>query len=472
MKQTTFHFHRSLVLTIFLGVFFASLVSLMPLGHAAVQVDIFGPGQGRLNLAIAEPLTAIVDNPVAVGNSADDASMVSPSAMPKAPVANALGQKLNALITENMSFLPFIRMTDSRTILGGTVLQGYKAPYIDLRRFQIAGSDLVITAGWPDGDAEKSFVELRVYEVFSGKLVFGRAYSNVEESSLVSVADRFSADFMAALTGRGEFFSSTLAFVKQGSQKTSDVWLVKPTGRKLRKITDMGGQAMSPSWSFDGRFVVFAHMDDRTHALGVWDRITNRVQRIRFQGNTVIGPCFMPDNKVAVSLSLNSNPDIYLLNHKFQRERALEANSSINVSPSFDAEGKRMAFVSSRLGGPQIFMKDLTTGEIRRISKIGGYNTEPSISPDGTLVAFTKLTPQGHRIFVYDVLTDTERQVTFGPGRDEQPAFAPDSYFLAYTSNRSGQSQIYLVTRHGGDPKRVPTGSGPASTPRWGIFPE
>lgn len=469
MKQNVFRTYMRLVLLVF-SCFFAS-----SLAHAEVQVDIFGPGQGRLNLAIATPLTGMVENPIAFdGSNGADATGTDAygASSLKGPVAGALGKKLNSLIAENMSFLPFIRMTDDRMVLGGTVLQGYKAPYVDLRRFQLAGADLVVTAGWPEGDGAKSFVELRVYEAFSGKLVFGRAYSNVEESSLISVADRFSSDFMVALTGRGEFFSSTLAFVKEGGDKSSDIWLVKPTGRKLRKITDMGGQAMSPSWSFDGRFVVFTHMDDRTHALGVWDRISNRVQRIRFQGNTVISPCFMPDNKVAVSLSLNSNPDIYLLNHKFQRERGLEVDGSINVSPSFDAEGRRMAFVSSRLGGPQIFMKDLLTGEVRRISKVGGYNTEPSISPDGTLVAFTKLTPQGHRIFVYDMVTDTERQVSFGPGRDEQPAFAPDSYFLAYTSNRSGQPQIYLVTRHGGDPKRVPTGSGAASTPRWGIFPE
>ena len=101
----------------------------------------------------------------------------------------------------------------------------------------------------------------------------------------------------------------------------------------------------------------------------------------------------------------------------------------------------------------------------------GGYNTEPSISPDGTLVAFTRLTDQGHRIFVQDLMTGQERQVSFGPGRDEHPSFAPDSYFLAFTSDRSGQKQIYLTTRHGGDPKKVPTGAGDATFPRWGKIP-
>ena len=77
-----------------------------------------------------------------------------------------------------------------------------------------------------------------------------------------------------------------------------------------------------------------------------------------------------------------------------------------------------------------------------------------------------------HRIFVHDLLTGQERQVTFGPGSDEQPAFAPDSYFIAFMSTRSGQPQIYLTTRHGGDAKRVPTGSGDARFPAWGIIPD
>ena len=129
-----------------------------------------------------------------------------------------------------------------------------------------------------------------------------------------------------------------------------------------------------------------------------------------------------------------------------------------------------MAFTSSRLGNPHVFLKDMPTGQVRRISQNGTYNTEPSISPDGTLVAFSRMTDKGFRIFVYDVLTGEERQVSFGPGRDEQPSFAPDSYFLAFVSNRSGKKQIYLTTRHGGEARLVPTGNGEVFFPAWGNF--
>ena len=414
---------------------------------AAMQIDIYGPGQNIVNLAMAAPLSS--GQPV-----------------------SGLGKDLDSAIQDNLNFLPFMRLTDPKAVLGGTVMPGYQPPSVDFKRFQLAGADLLVTAGWPQGDRSGSTVELRVYETFSGQFVFGNAYSGVTKEEVQDVADRFCADLMKALTGHGDFFLATLAFVKTSGKNKRDVWLTKPTGRNLRKITDIPGIALSPSWSLDGRFIVFSHMDDSSHALGVWDRLTNRVQRIRFPGNTVIGPVFTPGNKVAVSLSTGKYPDIFLLNHAFQKERAIEASSAINVSPSFSSDGSKMAFCSSRMGGPQIFLKDMGSGSVSRVSKQGAYNTEPSMSPDGTLVAFSRLTDSGNRIFVQDLTTGAEQQVSFGPGNDVLPSFAPDSYFLAFTSNRSGPNQIYLTTRHGGDAKKVPTGGGDASFPRWGAIPK
>lgn len=409
--------------------------------QSAIRIDIVNPGQPILNLSLATPIK---------GPSQE---------------ASGMGVELNTLIQQNLSFLPFMRLTDPRAVLGGTLLPGYEPPTLDFKRFQLAGSDILVTAYWPKNSA----VQLRAFETNSGQRLFGKEYPEVSARDLTEVANRFCGDLLEVLTGSGAFFRSTLAFAKKTGRLKADIWLVTPTGRDLRQITKMDGTAMSPAWSPDGRFVVFTHIDTRSHALGVWDRASRKVQRIRFPGNTVIGPAFMPDNKVAVSLSNGKNPDIFLLNHVFQKERSLEENFSINVSPTFDSTGTKMAFTSSRLGGPQIFLKDLRSGSVTRVSKNGSYNTEACISPDGTLVVFSRMTDFGHRIFVQDLLTGMERQVTFGPGSDEQPSFCADSYFIAFTSSRAGARQIFLTTRHGGDAKQVPTGGGDASFARWGM---
>ena len=205
---------------------------------AAMQIDIYGPGQNIVNLAMAAPLST-------------------------GQPAQGLGKELDAAIHDNLSFLPFMRLTDPKAVLGGTTLPGYQPPNVDFKRFQLAGADLLVTAGWPQGDKSGSTVELRVYETFSGQFVFGNAYSGVTKEEVQDVADRFCADLMKALTGHGDFFLATLAFVKNSGKNKRDVWITKPTGRNLRKITDIPGIAMSPSWSLDGRFIVFSHMDDK-----------------------------------------------------------------------------------------------------------------------------------------------------------------------------------------------------------------
>ena len=429
------------------GLFLCLALGLMQVGPAtaAMRVDIIGPGQNIVNLALATPLT---------GPSKE---------------ASGMGRALQDLVQQNLSFLPFMRLTDPRAVLGGTVLPGYEPPNVDFKRFQLAGSDIVVTAFWPDGDSGTRPVQWRAFETNTGGRLFGKEYMKVSSRDLPEVADRFCADLLEALTGNGAFFRSTIAFVKKNGKLSASVNTVKPTGRDLRQLPSMPGQAMSPAWSPDGRFVVFTHIDDKSHALGVWDSSSNKVQRIRFPGNVVIGPAFMPNNKVAVALSHGRDPAIFLLNHAFQKERVLESGPGINVSPSFDSTGTKMAFTSSRLGGPQIFMKDLGSGAITRVSMNGGYNTEANISPDGTLVVYTRMTDYGQRIFVQDMVTGQERQVSFGPGSDEQPSFCADSYFIAFSSSRGGQRGIYLTTRHGGDAKKVPTGNGPAFFPRWGM---
>ena len=151
---------------------------------AAMQIDIYGPGQNIVNLAMAAPLST-------------------------GQPAQGLGKELDAAIHDNLSFLPFMRLTDPKAVLGGTTLPGYQPPNVDFKRFQLAGADLLVTAGWPQGDKSGSTVELRVYETFSGQFVFGNAYSGVTKEEVQDVADRFCADLMKALTGHGDFFLAT-----------------------------------------------------------------------------------------------------------------------------------------------------------------------------------------------------------------------------------------------------------------------
>ena len=191
--------------------------------QAAMRVDIYGPGQNIVNLALAAPL--------------------------KGPQAEAsgMGSDLQKIVQQNLSFLPFMRLTDPKAVLGGVVLAGYEPPSLDFKRFQLAGSDIVVTTYWPEGDSGTRPVQIRAFETNTGGRLFGKEYPKVTAHDLPEVADRFCADLLEALTGNGSFFRSTLAFVKKTGKMSANVWLVKPTGRDLRQITNIPGESMSPA---------------------------------------------------------------------------------------------------------------------------------------------------------------------------------------------------------------------------------
>ncbi|MDL2291189.1 translocation protein TolB [Desulfovibrio sp. OttesenSCG-928-F20] len=403
---------------------------------APVTVEIVGAGDNMVTVAQAAPL----------GNS------------------DRAGALQKAMST-NLSLLPFVRQANPNGIPGGPAVSAAEPGAEDFKRFSLAGVQLLISTYWPDA----SQVEVRCYEAAGGRWLFGNRYpAGNSESALLDTADVICADFLQAVIGNGAFFKSALAFVKTDGVRKKDLWAVKANGRSLTRLSNMPGEALSPSWSPDGGKVVFSHIDKRSHGLGVCNVAAKTVQCIKFPGNTVIGPAYMPDGRVAVSLTDGRNPSIFLLGHGLQKERPLEQSSAIDVSPSVDATGSLMAFTSSRQGGPQIFLRDMRSGGVRRVSQAGGYNTDPSISPDGSMVAFARQMGSGHRIFVQDLVTGQERQLTFGPGSDEEPAFAPDSYFIAFMSTRNGKKEIFITTRNGGEARRLPTGPGDAAFPAWG----
>lgn len=418
------------------------LASAPASAQTSLAVDIHGPGQAKMNLVAADPFA---------GGGQD-----------------APARKLNDLIQKNLAFLPFLQLVPQSQVLGG--ISGPAADQIDFKPLSMARVDILTTGAWSPG-GNLGNVELRAFEVFSQKLILGKGYDNVTEAQLPEIADRFCMELMAKLTGQTGFFNSQLAFVKPAGPKGSDIWVVRPMGRGLTRITNYGdlGMAVSPSWSFDGGKIAFTLVGSRSHYLGVWSG-GGKPTVHTLPCTNVVSPAFLPSGQIAVSLNMKTKSDIYLLTAAFQPGRVLAEGQGIDVSPSFDQSGRLMAYVSDDSGSPNIYLKDLSSGSSRRLTKFG-YNTNPSLSADGKMVAFTRQTGGGQKVFVLDLGTGEERQVTSGGGTDENPTFAPDGYFIAFSSTRGGQTKIYVTTRHGAPPVMVPTGDGPARMPAWGRLP-
>ncbi len=409
----------------------------------ALQIDIYGPGQSKANLYIA---------PLQVHNNG---------------TWEKVGQIVRKYVKKDLSLLPFLNQVNGTQLVGKGPVSGVQARDIDFRRLGLSEADILLTSLAREKKNALAAVEIRAYNVFSGKMIVGKGYTLRNKGQIPLAARKFSADLLRELTGDGSFYRTRIAFVRKHSGKSKNICLTSVLGEDVRQVTDFEGVSTSPAISGDGKRLVFSYLGKKRHKMGVWNRENGEIETRMIPGTICISPVFRPDGKVVASLNPHGNPDICTLSPDMRIGEFLVQNWGIDVSPSFDKSGEKMAFVSSRLGNPHIFLLNRKKDKIKRVTYSGKYNTSPSINPEGNLIAYSGRTKKGHRIFVHDLRTGMDRRVTFGPGDDEEPSFGPAGHFIVFSSSRSGRYKLYLTTVNADEPKKIPVGPGEMTTPFW-----
>ena len=86
-----------------------------------------------------------------------------------------------------------------------------------------------------------------------------------------------------------------------------------------------------------------------------------------------------------------------------------------------------------------------------------GTEASPTFSPDGTQVAYTwdGGKPQDSQIYVRVVGSPSALQLTTGPGQSTFPSWSPDGRQIAYQAQRNGIWGVYLISRLGGQERRI-----------------
>lgn len=145
---------------------------------------------------------------------------------------------------------------------------------------------------------------------------------------------------------------------------------------------------------------------------------------------------------------------------------------STQGSPTFSADGSKVAFVSDKDGSARIYQIPATGGSKRAqpelITKANRENTCPSWSPDGTKLAYSAKTNGIRQIWIYDFATSEEKQLTSGPGNKENPVWAPDSLHIIFNSTDPSSSELYIVNLNQPEAVKISQGPGKKHYPTWG----
>lgn len=142
----------------------------------------------------------------------------------------------------------------------------------------------------------------------------------------------------------------------------------------------------------------------------------------------------------------------------------LPGDGDLAVAPG----GERLAFVSARDGGREIFVVDVTTGTLRRLtSGPTTEDTDPSWSADGTRLAWERLDGNQSAIVVARVDRRAPERVIAEGGRNVDPAWEPRGNRIAFASNREGVHGLWVAAADGSSLEPVATLPSSPSAPAW-----
>jgi TolB protein len=338
---------------------------------------------------------------------------------------------------------------------------------VDFAAWAGAGARLLVM-GTCSVDRDDVTVEARLYDVAEQRELGGKRYRGTR-SDVRGMGHRFADEVMRLLTGERGPFNTRIAFVSTRAGRAKEIFEMGLDGEDVSQLTRNGTINLSPSWSPDGRQLLFTSFRDGRPKLYQMDVASDR-QRVLLEGAGLTnGGRFSPDGDLVAASREESkgNSEIILVDREGSLVRRLASHGGIDVSPTWSPDGRQVAFCSTRGGAPQIYATDAGGGAVRRVTYQGSYNTSPVWSPRGDLIAYTGRVGGRFQIFVVPAGGGESQQLTASAGDNTDPTWSPDGRYLLFSSTRGGAPQLYMMDSRGLRQRQLIRSPGGDTSPTW-----
>lgn len=160
--------------------------------------------------------------------------------------------------------------------------------------------------------------------------------------------------------------------------------------------------------------------------------------------------------------------EIYVADFDGHNPQAITTDGAIVAAPAWTPRRLALYYTSYKLGNPDIFFQDLSTGERRNFAGYAGLNTSAAVSPDGTKVAMILSRSGDPNVWVCNADGSGLRQLTHTRADDSCPCWSPDGQWICYATKIHYHRELAKVSVDGGEPEGFPTPGAPNPTePDW-----
>ncbi len=319
-------------------------------------------------------------------------------------------------------------------------------------------------------------VEMRLYNVRAQQQSYGREYTGAAANPRIyahTMADEIheSQRSLRGVARTKLTFSSdrNRDAVANTVEKrdVKEIYIADYDGANQRRITINRNLNINPTWSPDGRSIVYTSYRKMLPDILISNIFVGTLEEPAKGIGQNFLPVFSPDgSQIAFMSTRDGNSEIYVMNRDGSNVRRLTNNPAIDSTPTWSPSGTQIAFTSDRTGAPQIYVVGVDGTGLRRLT-FESYADRATWSPEPyNEIAFSARTGPGFDIKILSLADGVTRQITIGEGTNESPAWSPNGRHLAFTSTRAGRSHIFTVDRDGRNVRQV-TRDGNNFTPHW-----
>ena len=291
---------------------------------------------------------------------------------------------------------------------------------------------------------------------------------NISVKILADNSDVFSKNYKIKNPKMYMFVSHTIAYdVNKFMGKPSVEWMkrkvifsrvVSPRHSELviadytllyQHVVVKGGFNLFPKWANKKQTsFYYTSLDSARPTLKYVDIQTGKTYIIKSSdGMMICSDVNVAGTKILLTMAPNGQPDVYIYDVKTKNTKKITKYGGIDVGAQF-MNDNTIAFVSDRLGHPNIFSKNLESGSVEQMVYYGKSNS--ACSSHGQYIVYKSRESSnafnGNTFNLHLISTETDfiRRLT-AVGVNEFPRFSDDGDAIIFIKNYKQQSSIGII---------------------------
>jgi TolB protein len=314
-------------------------------------------------------------------------------------------------------------------------------------RSQYSGHDYFIVYSLDAG--QRLELELEVFKAGSGESVTKKSffigsqsrYPFLSHSVVRNLNDFFGYDSV-------EWMNEYIIFSKYTGKGKADIYIADYTLTYQKRIVS-GGLNIFPKWASENKEAFYyTSYNNRLPTLYRVDLFTGKREKImESEGMLVCSDTRKQGRELLISKAHNDQPELFLYNIDTKRSKRLTYYSGVDVNGQFAGENS-IAFVSDRLGYPNIYKKTLGESSVKQLVFHGKDNN--ALSAKGKYLVYTSRDSQNsfssNSFNLYLISLDSSyiRPLT-ATGKNQYPRLSKSGDTVMFIKTYENESAIGII---------------------------